>query len=126
MSATVLAVHNDIGFLSSLALRLERSRVNLIPAPSVRNLELLLAELQVEPDLLLINCKIQGVCAFAAESMKRWPKLKVVAIFSEGHRCLQCSHLLVGTIIDSQSPLIDGWVGLVLALTNIDSLVKSQ
>ena len=112
MSATVLAVHNDIAFLFALALQLEHSRVCLIPAPSVKNAQRLLTELKLQPDLLVINCKIRGVCAFAEESLKRWPALRVVAIASEGHRCLKCRSLLVGTIGDAPSPAIDQWVSL--------------
>ena len=118
MSVTVLAVNNDIAFLFALALQLEHSRVGLIPAHSVKNAERLLSELKVQPDLLIINCKVRGVCPFAAESLKRWPALKVVAILSEGHRCLKCRGLLAATIGDSPSPMIDRWVGLVRTLTN--------
>jgi hypothetical protein len=112
----VLAVHNDIAFLLALAVELVHSGVNLIPAASVRSAERLLAELKLQPDLLVLNCKIQGVCAFAAESLKQWPAQKVVAIVSKGHRCLKCRSLLVATIEDSPSPRIDRWVGFVRML----------
>lgn len=115
---TVLAVHNDIGFLFALALQLVHRRVNLIPASSVKNAERLLAELQLQPDLLIVNCKMQGVCALGADSLKRWPALKVVAIVSEGHRCLKCRRLLVATLEDAPSPRIDRWVGFLRMLTS--------
>jgi len=116
MSATVLAVHNDIAFLLALAIQLEDRHIGLIPAPSVKNAEQLLKELRLQPDLLIVNCRIRGVCAFAAQSLKRWPSLKVVAIVSEGHQCLKCKDLLVTTVGDSSSPMVDRWVGLVRTL----------
>jgi hypothetical protein len=118
MSVTVLAVHNDIAFLFALALQLEPNHVGLIPSASVKNAERLLCELKLQPDLLIINCKIWGVCAFASESLKRWPELKVVAVVSEGHRCFRCRGLLVATIGDSPSSVIDQWAGLVQTLTH--------
>ena len=125
MSATVLAVHDDIAFLFALAVQLKRSRVNLIPAISVRNAERLLAELKLEPALLIINCKIKGVCAFATESQRRSPALKVVSIDSEGHHCLKCRYLISATIVGSQSQLTDRWADLVRALAH-QSLTVSQ
>jgi hypothetical protein len=118
MSVTVLAVHNDIAFLFALALQLEPNHVGLIPSASVKNAERLLCELKLQPDLLIINCKIRGVCAFASESLNRWPELKVVAVVSEGRRCFRCRSLLVATIGDSPSPVIDQWASLVQTLTH--------
>jgi hypothetical protein len=118
MPVTVLAVHNDIAFLFALALQLEHDRVALIPSSSVKSAERLLSELKVRPDLLIVNCKIRGVCAFAEESLKRWPALKMVAVVSEGHRCIKCRCLFASIIGDSPSPMIDRWVNLVRTLTH--------
>jgi hypothetical protein len=119
MPVTILAVHNDIAFLFALALKLENSQIGLIPAHSVKNAERLVTELGLEPDLLIINCKIRGVCAFATESLKRWPAVKVVAIVSENQRCLDCRRAVVATIRESPSPTIAQCVDIVSTLTHL-------
>jgi len=116
MAVTVLAVHDDVAFLFALALQLEPRGVALLPADSVKSAERLSSELKLRPDLLIINCKLRGTCAFAAESLQRWPALKVAAVVSKGHRCARCRHLLDATIEDSSAPEIASWRTLVLTL----------
>lgn len=116
MHSTVLAVHNDLALLFALALQLDARGVSLIPAHSVHDAQRLLSELRLQPDLLIVNCKLRGVCSFAVDSFNQWPALHVVAVVSEGHPCQTCKHLLAATIGDSSTHSIDRWLKLILAV----------
>jgi hypothetical protein len=122
---TVLAVHDDFAFLLALAVELVRNRIHLIPARSVRDVERLLSELDLQPDWLILNCEIQGVCALAEESLKQWPTVRVIAIVSEGQPRLKCRRLAVATIENSAPPAVDRWVSILRTLTReYDSVLQ--
>ena len=103
MPRTVIAIDDDIGFLFALASHLESARVVVIPSGSVALAERLLQELALAPDVLVINCRIRGVGAFAARVRRRWPDLKVVAIVSERGRC-GSSKAIVKAFLPDQRP----------------------
>ena len=118
MAATVLAVHDDIGFLLALAGELHKRRIALIPAATVPQAERLLVELGLKLDVLIIDCNIRTVCSFAAAMHKRSPALRVVGITSDRRRCAKCRDLLTTTVSRSEAQVVQWWVALIETLVH--------
>jgi hypothetical protein len=96
----VLVLDRELGFLFALSQALLKRNIAAIPCCSVAEAEALLANLQPELSVLLINCSCPGVCAFALELRRRRPLLKVVGIISDARQCRQCGEGLDASIRD--------------------------
>ena len=112
----VLMVDGDIGFLFVLARELDHRRISLIPSASVKQARLTLARLKPTIDILIINCQLLGVCAFAREMVRHNAKLEVIGIVSGNHQCSSCRQLL--TLISQDSEIrearwIQKWASLI-------------
>jgi hypothetical protein len=103
MLGTILAVHKDIGLLFALAVTLESHQIGVIPAGSVKQAHLLLKELKPELGLLIVQCRIRGVCRFAAEAMQRRPGLRIIGVLSASHECGRCREVFAATMQDDES-----------------------
>jgi hypothetical protein len=117
----VLMVDGDIGFLFVLARELDHRRISLIPSGSVKQARLTLASLKptIETiDMLIIDCQLSGVCAFAREMVRHNAQLEVIGLVSGNHQCSSCRQLL--TLISQDPELreargIQKWAGLIQA-----------
>ena len=125
MFGTILAVHKDIGLLFALAVTLENYKIGVIPAASVKQAHLLLKQLKPELDLLIIQCRIRGVCRFAAEARQRRPGLRVIGVLSEPHACGTCQDKFAASIQDQQSYEVQKLAGLVRHLIRQSRSVES-
>ena len=92
--ALVLMVDGDVALLLVLAKELDQRGIGLIPAGSAVQGRSLMAKLKPVVDMLIINCRVPGVCALAAEMVGRKPGLEVIGIISGHHQCNSCRPLL--------------------------------
>ncbi len=60
----------------------------------------MLANLQPDLSVILINCSCPGVCAFARALRRQRSKLRVVGITSDARQCRQCGEGLDASIRD--------------------------
>lgn len=91
---SIAAIHLDSTFLLVLAVSLQTRRIALIPSSSRQELDVLLCDLHLEPEILVIDSRIEGVCPYAAELLDRWPRLSAIVIISDHHTCNDCQRLL--------------------------------
>ena len=113
MLGTVLAVHKDVGLLFALAVTLENHQIGVIPAASVKQADFLLKQLEPEVDLLIVQCRIRGVCRFAAEAIERRPGLRIIGVLSASRECGRCRELLAATMQDHQSYKVQNLASVV-------------
>jgi len=116
MPATVLAVHNNVAFLLALAVQLENRKIHLIPAATVRQARSLLDKLKLKPRVVIVNCRLSGVCQFAMELQERRPRPKIAGIVSEGSSCAKCRAILSATVEMAPQQTPQMWVGVIRAL----------
>jgi len=117
---SVLVVDGDIAFLLVMAQELARKGISLIPSTSVREARSVLQKLNPTIDILIVNCRITGVCGLASEMRRRVTGLDVVAIVSGNRQCAACRRLLTFVAKDIERPeargiqnwgrLIDNWL----------------
>ncbi len=118
-------MHKDIGLLFALAVTLENHKIGVIPAASVKQAHLLLKQLKPELDLLIVQCRIRGVCRFAAEARQRRPGLRIIGVLSESHACGPCQEHFAASIQDQQSYEVQKLAGLVRHLIRQSRSVES-
>jgi hypothetical protein len=92
----------------ALSQALRKRNIAAIPCCSVAEAEALLANLQPDLSVLLINCSCPGVCAFVRELRRRRSKLRVVGITSDSRQCRQCAQGLDATLRDPDDRRPDG------------------
>ncbi|HUI82182.1 MAG TPA: hypothetical protein VLY24_29875 [Bryobacteraceae bacterium] len=88
-ASSVLVVDRELGFMFALSQALRRRNIAAIPCCSVAEAEALMANLDTELGVLLINCSCPGVCAFARTLKRLRPELRVVGITSDARQCRQ-------------------------------------
>ena len=106
-SPSVLVVDPELGFLFALSQALHKRNIAVIPCCSVAEAEVLLANLQPDLSVLLINCRCPGVCSFSRE-LRRRLRLRVVSITSDARQCRQCGEYLDATLRDPDDRRPDG------------------
>jgi len=116
MQGTVLALHKDIGLLFAVAVALENDKIGLIPAASVKQAHLLMKELSPRLDVLIIECRIRGVCRFADGVRERVPDAGIVGVLSESHDCGACRNLLTATLRADQANEVQRWASVIRTL----------
>jgi DNA-binding NtrC family response regulator len=112
----VLMVDNDPGFMFALADALASRGIALVPAQSVMQARSLLKSLKPNVGLLIINCRVRGVCALAAEMVQDDRSLAVAGILSAQGQCSSCRHLLGEHFQDPEDrlpKLVERWVTLI-------------
>ena len=83
----VLMVDDDLGFTFALADALASRGIALVPARSVTQARSLFKSLKPNVGLLIINCRVHGVCALAAEMVPDDRSLAVAGIRSAQAQC---------------------------------------
>lgn len=116
----VLIVDSDVAFLLVLAQELARKGIMLIPSTSVREARSMLEKLSPTIDILIINCRLAGVCGLASEMRRGDAALDVVAMVSGNRQCATCRRHLTFVSRDADHPeprviqkwgrLIDTWL----------------
>ena len=112
----VLIVDDEPGFTFALAEALASRGIALVPARSVMQARSLLKSLKLNVGLLIINCRIHGVCALAAEMVRDDRSLAVAGILSAQGQCGRCRHLLGERFQDPEDRLpnlLEQWVTLI-------------
>ena len=112
----VLMVDDDLGFTFALADALASRGIALVPARSVTQARSLLKSLKPNVGLLIINCRLHGVCALAAEMVRDDRSLAVAGILSAQVQCSRCRHLLGELFQDPEDRLprlLERWVTLI-------------
>ena len=84
----------DIALLLVLAHELDQRGISLIPSESPRQARLLIGKMQAMIDILIINCRVPGVCGLAAEMVGQNPLLEVIAIIAGASQCGSCRALM--------------------------------
>ena len=107
-ASSVLVVDRELGFMFALSQALRKRNIAAIPCCSVAEAEALMASLDTELGVLLINCSCPGVCSFARSLKSRRPELRVVGITSDSRQCRQCGEGLDATIRDPDDRRPDG------------------
>ena len=92
----------------ALSQALRKRNIAAIPCCSVAEAEALMASIETDLCVLLINCSCPGVCAFAKDLRRRRSKLRVVGITSDARQCRQCGQGLDATIRDPDDRRADG------------------
>ena len=80
---TVLAVDDDVAFLFWLARTLESTNFRVVPATDVLEAEAIMAELGLEPDLVIINPALSRGDEYIAVLRRTHPSLVVLAALEE-------------------------------------------
>jgi hypothetical protein len=99
-TSSVLVLDRELGFMFALSQALRRRNIAALPCCSVAEAEALLANLQPDLSVILINCSCPGVCAFARALRRQRSKLRVVGITSDARQCRQCGEGLDASIRD--------------------------
>jgi hypothetical protein len=97
-----MVLGSDLGFMLALAQELRERQIGVIPSRSVREAQSLFAEFRLSLDLLVMHCRRPGACAFAEQMMKAHPRVKIVGIVTERHRCRQCAERLTAHFRDPE------------------------
>ena len=92
----------------ALSQALRRRNIAAIPCCSVAEAEALMANLDTDLSVLLINCSCPGVCAFARQLRRVRSNLRVVGITSDARQCRQCGDGLDATLRDPDDRRPDG------------------
>jgi hypothetical protein len=90
----VLMVDGDLGVMYALANQLDGRRISLIPAASIKQAGSQLTKPEPNIDILIIICRVIGVCALAEQMVRRHAALGVIGIVSNSHQCASCRKLL--------------------------------
>jgi hypothetical protein len=110
-SHIIAVIHGDLAFLLALAVSLAKREIGVVPSSSCRELDTLLQELQLEPETLIIDGRIAGVCRYAAVLQSRWPDLTVFVTISDHPTCNYCKRFLQvfakeGNLLETVSSLV--------------------
>jgi DNA-binding NtrC family response regulator len=81
-SKNILIVDRDLGFVFSLGQMLDRAGYAGWPARSVEDASALMAEFNLEIDLLIVNPALKGAAAFIQGTANSQGRLKVIVIES--------------------------------------------
>jgi len=92
----------------ALSQALRKRNIAAIPCCSVAEAESLIANLEPDLSVLLINCSCPGVCAFVRQLRLRKTRLRVVGITSDTRQCRQCMEGLDATLRDPDDRRPDG------------------
>lgn len=108
----IAGIHRDLPFLLASAVSLAKREIGVVPSSSHRELDTLLRALQLEPEILIIDGQIAGVCRYAAGLQDRWPGLTVFVIASDHDACNYCERFPrvpadEGYLVETVSSLIE-------------------
>jgi hypothetical protein len=112
----VLMVDDDLGFTLALAGALASHGIVLVPARTVIQARSLLRLHKPKVGLLIINCRIHGVCALATEMVRNDRSLAVSGILSARGQCTRCRHFLGEVFQDPEDrlpELLEQWVTMI-------------
>lgn len=91
---SVLMVDSDIALLLVLAHELDQRGISVFPAETPRQARVLIAKMKATIDILILNCKVPGVCGLAGEMVDRDALLEVIGIVAGAGQCSSCRALL--------------------------------
>jgi hypothetical protein len=86
----------------ALAQQLKARGIATIPASSVHEAQRVLATVETQISVVILNCRCHGVCSFAGQLRKKYRPLRFIGIVSDGSACRACAHLLVATFHDPE------------------------
>jgi len=112
----VLMIDNDPGFTFALADALASRGIVLVPARTVMQARSLLRLHKPKVGLLIINCRVHGVCDLAMEMVRNDRSLAVAGILSAQGQCSRCRHLLRELFQDPEDrlpELLEQWVTMI-------------
>jgi DNA-binding response OmpR family regulator len=98
----ILILDRELGFMWALAESLKTRGIETIPSTSVEEAEAILAALQPDLALLIVNCAVERACVFAERLRGKYQHLKVIGITSRGYRCRKCARLMIATLSDPE------------------------
>jgi hypothetical protein len=112
-SHIIAVIHRDLPFLFALAVSLVKHEIGVVPSSAHSELDTLLQELQLKPEILIIDGRIGAVCRYAAGLQSRMPDLTVFIIVSDHHACNYCERFLrvspdQTNLVEKVSSLIQG------------------
>jgi hypothetical protein len=99
---SILIIDRELGFMWALAQQLQARGIVTIPSSSVREAQKVLAVVRPHLSLVIINCRCQGVCAFAEQLRKKYFALRIIGIVSRRFRCRECARYLMATLNDPE------------------------
>lgn len=94
MSASILLVDKELGFLWALTEELKKHGIGVIPSHSIREAEALLLEIQPELGLVLLDCRCTGACSFVGNLLRRDARLRVIGVMAGRYQCARCVRFL--------------------------------
>ena len=106
-SPTVLIFDDELGFPFALSAELGRRSIAAYPARTLTETESLIARLRLKPDLLVINCRRRGACAFAEQIGRHRRNLKIVALVSASFECQKCADKVAAQLRDPEDKFPD-------------------
>src|SRR3984893_5389900 len=112
----VLMVDDNLRFTFALAGALASRGIALVPARSVMQARSLLKALTPNVGLIIINCRLHGVCALAVRMVRDDRSLAVAGILSAQGQCSTCRHLMGELFQDPEDrlpELLERWVTLI-------------
>ncbi len=118
---TVLVLDGDLGFLLALAQELSNRQILAVPARTSRQALSFLARFRLEPDLIVLNCRIPGACSVAGEIAGKRPHVHILALMSDGNECAECSGLITSRLHDPEDKAPDripSFVDLIQRIMN--------
>jgi DNA-binding NtrC family response regulator len=104
---TVLVLDGDLGFLFALSHELSRRHIHTVPARTYHEAHSILIRLQLEPDLLVVDCSAPGACRLIKEMARKQPGMPIVAFVSEHQDCSECADRLSARLRDPEDKTAD-------------------
>jgi hypothetical protein len=100
--SSVLIIDRDLGFMWALAQQLQARGIPAIPSSSVQEARIVLAQVEPQISVVILNCCCQGVCPFVCQLRKKYHPLHIIGIVSGGAECRSCAHLLMAKLQDPE------------------------
>lgn len=82
--STILIVDPDLGFVCWLGQTLHSGGYESVPSKNTSNAARLLRELDITPDVLVINSSVRGASGFADKLQRANSKLKIISVGVNG------------------------------------------
>jgi hypothetical protein len=99
---SVLIVDQELGFMWALAQQLQARGIATIPSSSVQEAQTVLAAIEPQISVVILNCRCHGVCSFIGQLQKKYRPLRIIGIVSEAFPCRACAHSLIATLHDPE------------------------
>jgi hypothetical protein len=95
--ATALIVDADLGFMLALSEELTKRDVSAYPARTVREARSMITRLELDLEVLVIDCTRRGAYSFAEGIAEELRNVEIIGIVSARSQCKEWAQMLAAT-----------------------------